>query len=554
YKCTSLATVTLVSSLTSIGDYAFSGCSALTAAYYPSTATDWAEVSVGDENTYLTEVLYYSISACTVALSTTGYIYDGKEKKPTVTVTDGTTTLTAGTDYTVTYSNNVNVGTDTAEVVVAGAGDYYGSVTKTFSIYIADISTATHSLSATSYTYDGTAKTPTVTVKLDGTTLTKGTDYTVTYSNNTNVGTATVTVSGANNYTGTLTASFTITAASISGGTVTLSSTSYTYDGTAKTPAPTVTVGSRTLTSGTDYTVTYSNNTNAGTATVKITGKGNYTGTLSKPFTINKASQTLTVTAAASSITAGSSTTITASGTGTITYSSGSTATATVTGKGVVTGKYPGTVTITVKASGDDNYNAATKTVKIKVTLAKGTVTSLTNKKSGILVKWKKITGASGYYVQRKSGSGSYETIATVQSGSTVKYTDTSVKSNNRKTYTYRVIAYYGSTKNSCTAKKIVRLTTPKLSSVKNSSSKKATVKWTKVTKVTGYQIQYSTSSSFATSKKKTVTKASTVKKTLSSLTKGKTYYVRIRTYYKTSSGTVYYSAWSTKKKVKITK
>ena len=89
-------------------------------------------------------------------------------------------------------------------------------------------------------------------------------------------------------------------------------------------------------------------------------------------------------------------------------------------------------------------------------------------------------------------------------------------------------------------------------SSASNIKGKKIKVKWKKNTCGTGYQIQYSTSSKFA-SKNKTVTikKNKTVTATISKLTKGKTYYVRIRTY-KTVSGKNYYSGWSTVKKVKI--
>ncbi len=76
------------------------------------------------------------------------------------------------------------------------------------------------------------------------------------------------------------------TAKNISDCTITLSKTSYTYDGSAKKPTVTVKSGSTKLTEGTDYTVSYSNNTNVGTATVTITGKGNYTGSVKKTFTI----------------------------------------------------------------------------------------------------------------------------------------------------------------------------------------------------------------------------------------------------------------------------
>lgn len=158
----------------------------------------------------------------------------------------------------------------------------------------------TVSLGATEYTYDGTEKEPSVTVRYDGDgngsyrALTNGTDYEVTYSNNVNAGTATVTVTGINRFSGTTTKSFTINALDISETTIKLGTTEYTYDGTEKEPEVTVTYNGTTLVQGTDYTVTYSNNINAGTGVVIITGIGNYTGTTeefkdtsSLSFTIN---------------------------------------------------------------------------------------------------------------------------------------------------------------------------------------------------------------------------------------------------------------------------
>ena len=73
----------------------------------------------------------------------------------------------------------------------------------------------------------------------------------------------------------------------ISSATVTLSKSTYVYDGKAKKPSVTVKLGGKTLKNGTDYTVSYSNNKNIGTATVKIVGKGDYTGTIGKTFKIS---------------------------------------------------------------------------------------------------------------------------------------------------------------------------------------------------------------------------------------------------------------------------
>lgn len=99
----------------------------------------------------------------------------------------------------------------------------------------------------------------------------------------------------------------TVSAAPLTGDMVTLSSESVTYSGTAQEPAVTVKQGETTLTEGTDYDVAYSTTdfTNAGTITVTITGKGNYTGTVETTYTIEKAP--LTITASDQTITYGGS-------------------------------------------------------------------------------------------------------------------------------------------------------------------------------------------------------------------------------------------------------
>ena len=151
------------------------------------------------------------------------------------------------------------------------------------------ISKASVTLSTSTYAYDGKAKTPSVTVKVGEKTLKKDTDYTVSYSNNTKVGTAKVTITGKGNYTGSVSKTYSIKnnfkKATISG----ISNKSYT--GKNITQSITVKYNGKTLKNGTDYTVSYSNNKKIGTATVKIAGKGSYTGTVTKIFKINPAKQ-----------------------------------------------------------------------------------------------------------------------------------------------------------------------------------------------------------------------------------------------------------------------
>ena len=151
------------------------------------------------------------------------------------------------------------------------------------------ISKASVTLSNSTYAYDGKAKKPGVTVKLNGKTLKNGTDYAVSYSNNTKVGTAKVTITGKGNYTGSVSKTYSIKnnfkKATVSG----ISNKSYT--GKKITQSITVKYNGKTLKKGTDYTVSYSSSKSIGTATVKIAGKGSYTGTITKTFKINPAKQ-----------------------------------------------------------------------------------------------------------------------------------------------------------------------------------------------------------------------------------------------------------------------
>ena len=151
------------------------------------------------------------------------------------------------------------------------------------------ISKASVTLSTSTYAYDGKAKKPGVTVKLNGKTLKNGTDYTASYSNNTKVGTAKVTITGKGNYTGSVSKTYSIKndfkKATVSG----ISTKAFT--GKNITQTITVKYNGKTLKKGTDYTVSYSNNKSIGTATVKIAGKGSYTGTITKTFKINPAKQ-----------------------------------------------------------------------------------------------------------------------------------------------------------------------------------------------------------------------------------------------------------------------
>lgn len=218
-------------------------------------------------------------------------VYTGKERKPAVTVKGtGGVLLKAGTDYTTTYTNNINVGTGT--VTITGIGKYQGTLVRNFKINPYNLTTCKvePTIPKTSYTYTGSAINPVPSLTINGYKLVAGKDYTVTYVRNVNVGTpyAKVLLWGKGNYTGRVYKVYKITPQSLSSGTVTIPSNYYEYLGSPITPKATVTFKSKTLKLGTDYTVSYKNNNAPGTATITVKGCGNYTGSISHTYALAK--------------------------------------------------------------------------------------------------------------------------------------------------------------------------------------------------------------------------------------------------------------------------
>ena len=217
--------------------------------------------------------------------------YAGSEVTPEVTVTHSGKTLVKDRDFTVTYHNNIEPSSyyNSPWVGIDGIGNYQGYVTKSFTINRANISSCTVTLSDESLTYTGSSLRPTATVKSEDKELTLNQDYYVSYRNNWDAGTASAILTGTGNYTGSVTKDFTIKPLDSSRYSASLSQYSYTSDGTEKCPDVTVTYGDKTLAAGTDFTVSYKDNVKEGTATVTITGSGNYTGIINTIFTITVA-------------------------------------------------------------------------------------------------------------------------------------------------------------------------------------------------------------------------------------------------------------------------
>ncbi len=196
--CSGLTSLSIPDTVTSIGSYAFSGCSSLTSLSIPDTVTsidDYAFYGCG----HLTSV---TIPSTVTSIGDRTFGFSNGKKTPNFIIygEPGSIAEAYATKYGFPFNQpgtGGSTGTDTSQT---------------------DISTAAITLEKDSYVYDGTAKIPAVTVKLNGKTLILNTDYTVSYSNNTKVGTAKATITGKGNYKGSVTKTFTITKANDSTG------------------------------------------------------------------------------------------------------------------------------------------------------------------------------------------------------------------------------------------------------------------------------------------------------------------------------------------------
>lgn len=234
------------------------------------------------------------IADCTITVNPLSFIYDGQPKTPTVTVYNGETILSEGTDYVKTYENNIYAGV--GSVLVAGIGEYTGSQRLYFTISASGPPDIVFQVKIpqSSYDYTGEPITPPVLVFTNnGTILTENTDYTKTYENNINVGRAAVLVAGINSYSEfpAVRAYFDIVEPTPGPEPpkpkidfrVTLPKYSYDYTGEPITPyVNVVTIYGTIMVEGTDYQKTYQNNTNIGQASVLVVGINDYSESGSK--------------------------------------------------------------------------------------------------------------------------------------------------------------------------------------------------------------------------------------------------------------------------------
>lgn len=307
-NCRKLNNIKLPEGLTYIDDRAFYGCSSLTDLTLPSTLKTINELAFSNGPRFKNNELTIPKGVTTITSRSFENIKDLK----TINVENGVTTIEKYAFADNDSLTRVNLPSSITSVANTACKYYNEEKYSTCDIYIdkykdsipcysnwgttgtiywkaRDFKNTTDNTVVISdvadQTYTGSLIAPNITVSCNDVELVKDTDYTVSYSNNKNVGTATISITGIGDYTGTITKNFNIVARDISDTTIG-SIPNQTYTGNSISVLPVITYNGATLTKGTDYTLTYSNNVNVGTGTVTITGKGNFTGTTSKNFTI----------------------------------------------------------------------------------------------------------------------------------------------------------------------------------------------------------------------------------------------------------------------------
>lgn len=338
------------------------------------------------------------------------------------------------------------------------------------------------------------------------------------------------------------------------------------YKGYDVSPSVTVTNGGTVLTEGTDYTVSYQNNSGIGTATVNVFGAGIYDGYINLTKTFNIVPDTV------------QNMQISKAGTNTVDLSwspvsgaDGYTVQIFKNGKWVSVGNFVGTsaqisgllpgsvnyVHIAAYASSNGktyigNYNTS---VKIETTVGAINPRISAYANNFVTLTWNKQTAANGYEVFKYDASSKkYVLYKNITNPNTNTCKVTGLASN--KKYDFKVRAYqiddsektyapFGAVVSQYTS-----IAKPKLNSAKSTSKKKIKASWSKVGGASGYQVMWSTYKNFSKNYKTKSVKAKNLSKTVTTAQSKKIYYVRVRAY-KTINGKKVYSPWSNTKKVK---
>ena len=435
------------------------------------------------------------LSACEIQLSDTVYVYDGKEKKPTVTVTYNGKVLTEGVDYILLYTNNINPGTAMITAEAMENSSYTGSIQKKFVIRPA---MEDNTVVVQPNAFEGCSNIVNLNIRATVTEIgtqafadCKNLNSVYFYGNCPKIGkdifrnvkaTAyypcndmTWTLDRLQDYGGKITwcpwdpstgkpakRSLSICELSVNAGT-------QLYNGKARTPQVTVKDGNKVLRANVDYKISYQNNVKPGTGTITVRGTGSYGGTLTARFKIQKGNNVVSV----SDIT--------------------------------------------------KNYSAKIQKTKTNARANGGAgLTYVSNSKSVKIDKYGRITIAKKFVGKA---------VITVRAAETPDYRAVS------RQFTVTV-----------------RPSATSISKAANSAKKKMTVSWKQNKTGTGYALQYSTDKKFKKGVKTVyISKNSRTQTIISRLAKGKTYYVRLASYKKAGNAKIY-SSWSKVKAVKIRK
>lgn len=467
--------------------------------------------------------------------STSGAVLTYKSTTPSICTVDKNGNVTA-------------LKTGTGYVTVTASANGYNSVSKDVKIVVSkkSLNNGLLTLSETSYVYDGTYKKPAATVTFGGKVLQEGKDYTISYRNNLNVGVTTVIATGMGDYTGYTSKNFTITKRAMAGGTVSVTS-SVSFTGSNITPSVTVKVAGRTLTNGTDYTVSYSNNKNVGTSNVYVYGKGNYSGSLSAKFDIVPAKQQIQKLETKYKgfyidwAQKGSATGYD------VEYSVKANMSGAVSKH--LTANKPDTLTVSGLAGDKTYYVRVRSYTNVNGKVYYGAWSDIKSIKTAN----NDITKATVSGISTKAFTGkAIKQNVTVKVGNTVlkNGTDYTVSYSNNKKVGKATVKITGKGKYGGVITKTFKINPAKQEIQKlTAKSKSFFVDWAQKGSATGYEIQYATNSKFTGAKKVTITNNKTDKTTVSKLSANKKYYVRVRSY-TTVGGTKYYGAWSAVKNV----
>lgn len=499
-----------------------------------------------------------SLSQAEVTFSQSSYLYTGTPLTPKPTVTWNGITLTENVDYTLSWHNNAQQGN--AYVTVSGKGNFTGETNKSFYIDLTPITEAEIG-DIPDYEYaPGKEFKPEPTVTLNGVTLKKDVDYTLSYFDNTMASSRTnrprVHITGIGIYRSGFSKYFTINPLKLSGETIELPDTNcgngsvttflrnhlvITYNGVqltsddysitslrcsagneilgfsisykqnysgtrqmtsvkrcdlsdipeqifsgnAVTPKPTVKYGSATLQEGTDYVLSWADNTKTGTGSVTVTGINKYFASQTLTFKISAPAPTVTPTPkptatptpkptstpapkpsgtpapAVVKLTAPAIKASTSWNSCTLRWNRINNAQSYILYRKTNSGKYAKIKTLNAnttsykdtkitignkysyvirasrKTSSGYIYSPTSKAVTVKPNLLRPS-TKLKTLKGKQILSWKKVPGATGYVLYQKKGNGSFKKVKTV-SARNLNYT---FKTSKNTTYSYRVVPY----------------------------------------------------------------------------------------------------------------